>query len=91
MTTATTETGMAKALSATDSSIVAATGVRGRMLGIFVSSSTAGTLTIADSLATLVATFSGTAATYYRLPLEFTGTLTITVGGTIAYTVFYLV
>ena len=91
MSNAVIETGQAKALSATDTSIIAATGSRGRLLGIFVSSSTAGTLTIADSLATLVATFSGTAATYYRLPLEFSGTLTITVGGTIAYTVFYLV
>lgn len=61
----------------------------GRVLGVFVASSTAGTLKFADAAGTIVNTFSATAATYYKLPFSFAGDLTITVGGTIDCTVGY--
>lgn len=61
----------------------------GQLIGVFVSSSTAGTLKFADTTGTLVNTFTGVAATYYALPTEWAGTLTITVTGTIDACVFY--
>lgn len=59
------------------------------LIGIFVASSSSGTLALADDDGTIVATFSAAAATFYRIPFACRGTLTITTGGTINYTAFY--
>ena len=61
----------------------------GTLLGVFVSSSSAGTLKFADGKGTIANTFSAAAATFYRLPCRFQGTLTVTVGGTLDATIFY--
>lgn len=61
----------------------------GKLIGVFVASSAAGTLKFADTTGTLVNTFSATAATFYQLPTAWVGTLTITVGGTLDATVFF--
>lgn len=65
----------------------------GKLLGIFVASSSSGTIKLWDntSAATtvLVNTFSATAATWYPLPYKFATGLYITVGGTIDYSVSY--
>ena len=65
----------------------------GRVVGIFVASSSSGTIKLWDntSAATtvLVNTFSATAATWYPTPFAFGTGLYITVGGTIDYTVSY--
>jgi hypothetical protein len=65
----------------------------GRLTGIFVASSTSGTIKLWDNTAAsgtvLVNTFSATAATWYPLPFAFGTGLYITVGGTIDYTVSY--
>lgn len=66
------------------------TGVCNHLLGVFVASSSSGTLKFADSVGTIVNTFSATAATFYPIPSDFNGTLTITVGGTIDATVFWM-
>ena len=65
----------------------------GQVVGIFVASSSSGTLKLWDntSAATtiLVNTFSAVAATWYPLPFSFTVGLYVTVGGTIDCTVSY--
>lgn len=61
----------------------------GQLIGVFVSSTTGGTLKFADDTGTLVNTFTVAAATFYQLPTEWTGTLTITVANTLDACVFY--
>lgn len=60
-----------------------------RLLGIFVASSTAGTLKIQNGSSTVVNTFSVEPAVFYPIPAECNDTVTITVGGTLDATVFY--
>lgn len=60
-----------------------------KLLGIFVSSTTSGTIAISDGATSKVAVFSPAAATFYRLPFEVGTSLVITVTGTLAATVFY--
>ena len=61
----------------------------GRLLGVFVSSSSSGTLKLQDGSTTIVNTFNAAAATYYPVPASFAGTLNITVGGTLDACVFW--
>lgn len=60
-----------------------------QMLGIFCSSTSSGTITVADGSTTKVAVFSPAAATFYPLPGRFATSLKITIGGTCAITVFW--
>lgn len=62
----------------------------GSLIGIFVSSAAATpTIKVADTTGTLVNTFTPTASTFYKLPTAWTGTLTITISGTVDCCVFY--
>lgn len=61
----------------------------GNLLGILVSQSTGGTLTVADTKGTICNAMPVAAAGFYRMPCKFVGGLTITVGGTLDATVFY--
>lgn len=62
----------------------------GTLGGIFVASaSNTPTIKVADSAGTIVNTFTPAAATWYRIPAEWLGTLTVTVGGTVDCTVFF--
>jgi WD40 repeat protein len=78
-------------VNATDSRLVK-TG-DGYVLGIFVASSSSGTIKLWDNTTgattVLVNTFSATAATWYPLPFHFKKGLFITVGGTIDYSISY--
>ena len=64
------------------------------LLGIFVSTTTAGTITVYDSNATstattIVATFTPVAATWYTLPFSASQGLYIVVGGALSATVSF--
>jgi hypothetical protein len=61
----------------------------GGMLGIFVSSTTAGTIAVSDGGTSKVAVFSPAAATFYPLPMRFATSLVVTIGGTCSCTVFW--
>jgi hypothetical protein len=61
----------------------------GGLTGIFVASTSAGTLKVSDGATTMVNTFSPAAATYYSLPGRFGTSLVITVTGTLDATVFW--
>jgi hypothetical protein len=65
----------------------------GQLLGIFVASSSAGTVKLWDntSAATtvIVNTFSATAATFYPIPVNFKNGLYVTIGGTADITVIW--
>ena len=53
------------------------------LLGIFVSSSTAGTIKIQDDSNTVVNTFAVDGGVFYPIPASCKGTVTITVGETL--------
>jgi hypothetical protein len=64
------------------------------LLGIFVSGSTVGTVTIYDSATTtttakVIDTFTGVAATWYPLPISTTAGIYIVVTGTLSATVVF--
>jgi len=61
----------------------------GGMLGIFVASTTGGTLAVADGVNTMIGTFTPVAGTFYPLPARFNTSLTLTVRGTLNATVFW--
>lgn len=62
----------------------------GSLLGIFVTAASATpTIKVADTTGTLFNTFTPAAATYYKLPSKWTGTLTVTIGGTVDCSVCY--
>lgn len=62
----------------------------GQLKGVFVSAASATpTLKVADSAGTIANTFTPVAGTYYTLPTEWIGTLTVTISGTVDATVFY--
>lgn len=75
------------------SSSQAVKGIDGMLAGIFVASSSSGTIKLWDNTAgsgtVLVNTFSAIAGTWYPLPFRFLTGLFITVGGTIDYTISY--
>lgn len=66
----------------------------GVMGGIFVSSTTAGTIAIYDGTSAsgtkIVDTFSPTAGVSYPFPFNFTKGLFVSVGGTLSATVFWV-
>ena len=62
------------------------------LLGIFVSSATAGTITVYDDAGTgtavkIVDTFTVAPATYYKLPFRTLNGLNVVLGGTVSCTV----
>lgn len=66
----------------------------GQLLGIFVSSSSSGTVKFWDNATAgsgtvIVNTFSAAAATFYRIPASFKNGLFLTVGGTIDCSVIW--
>lgn len=65
----------------------------GQLLGIFVASTSAGTLKLWDSTTAagtvIVNTFTPLAATFYPIPACFVNGLFVTITGTIDYTVFW--
>lgn len=67
----------------------------GRLLGVFVAASTAGTIKVWDNTSgagtVLVGTFTAVAATFYPLPFNFFTGLTITTGGTIDCTPAWII
>ena len=80
-----------KNLTATDSTIICPTSGGGlALLGVFVSqASSTPTLKLADTLGTIANTFTPAAGTFYPLPCQLNGTLTVTISGTVDCTVFY--
>ena len=67
---------------------------QGRIIGIFVSTSTAGTITVYDDSATgttrkIVDTFSVSAGTWYSLPFCYINGLYIVISGIVSATVAY--
>lgn len=61
----------------------------GGLLGIFVASTSGGTLRVTDGANTMVNTFTPVAATFYALPGRFNTSLVVTVTGTLDCTVFW--
>lgn len=83
----TNETGKALNITATNATLTKG----GKLLGIWVSSaSSTPTIKVADTAGTIANTFTPAAATFYRLPFTFTGTLTVTIGGTVDCTICYI-
>jgi hypothetical protein len=63
----------------------------GSLLGIFVASASATpTIKVADTAGTIVNTFTPAPATWYKIPARWGATLTITIGGTVDCTLFYI-
>ncbi len=60
----------------------------GFLMGIFVSQ-TSGTIKVEDGKGVIAYTFSPIAGTFYPLPCQYFGTLTVTISGTVDATVFY--
>ena len=60
----------------------------GFLMGIFVSQ-TSGTIKVEDGKGVIANTFSPIAGTFYPLPCQYLGTLTVTISGTVDATVFY--
>jgi len=67
----------------------AAGAAQGRLLGIFCSTSSSGTILVQDGQGnTLIPQFNATAATYYKLPATAVNGLVITFGGTFTGAIF---
>lgn len=63
----------------------------GKLLGIFVSqASSTPTIKVADGSGTIANTFTPLPGTFYPFPCRFTSTLTVTIGGTVDATIFYV-
>jgi hypothetical protein len=62
-----------------------------KLLGIFVASSSSGTIKLQDGSDTIVNTFSTSAGTFYPIPVEVKTSLVITVTGTQDATALYSV
>ena len=61
----------------------------GGLFGIFVASTSGGTLKVSDGATTMVNTFTPAAATFYQLPGRFNTSLVVTISGTVDCTVFW--
>jgi hypothetical protein len=61
----------------------------GTLLGIYVASTTGGTIVVSDAKGAITGTITPAAGTFHRLPCKFVGVLTITVANTINATVFW--
>ena len=77
MLQAVNETGRALNITATNTTLVDV-----KLLGFFCSSTTSGTIKVADAKQTLANTFSPTGGTFYALPFQTVGLLTVTIAGT---------
>ena len=65
-----------------------------KMVGIFCSASTSGTVTLYDSATTttstkVIDTFTLTAGTFYQIPVAFASGIYAVVGGTLSATIIY--
>ena len=82
---------MRKNLTSTDNSIVCPTGAGGLyLLGILVAQASATpTLKVADTAGTIMNTITPAAGQFYPMPCQLSGTLTVTISGTVDCTVFY--
>ncbi len=60
----------------------------GNLLGIFVASTSAGTIKVQDGAGTIVNTFSPLPATFYPMPCYYSS-LIITITGTVDCTIFW--
>ncbi len=89
MSTPVTQSGNFKNITGTTTITVGSAGAGLRLKGIFVSSSSSGTLRVQDGSTTVVNTFSATAATFYNIPAECATSIVITVGGTLDACVFW--
>lgn len=89
MSSPVTESQSYKNFTATTTITVSETQPNVRMLGIFVASSTSGTLKVQSGSNTVVNTFDASAGVFYPIPAECNDTVTITVNGTLDATVFY--
>ena len=78
-------------ITSTNTSISAGTGAGGTfLLGVFVSqASSTPTLKVADTGGTIANTFTPAAGTFYPLPCQVSGTLIVTISGTVDATIFY--
>ncbi len=89
------EGSMRKNITSTDATIIvpnaSAVGAGGLfLLGIFVAQASATpTIKLADTGGTIANTFTPSAGTFYPLPCQLSGTLTVTISGTVDATVFY--
>ncbi len=61
----------------------------GGLLGIFVSSTTGGTIEVKDGSTSKVAVFTPAAATFYPLPMRFATSLGVTIANTCSCSVFW--
>jgi hypothetical protein len=84
MATPVTEAGNALAFTATNT--IAG---RNKLLGIFVSTTSGGTIAVSDGATNRIAVFTPLAATFYPLPFEAGTSIVLTVTGTLAATAFY--
>lgn len=89
MTTIVTEAGTPKNFTSTTT--INPSGANVKLLGIFVASTSGGTIKLSDGTTTVVNTFTPLAATFYPLPFEFATSLVITVTGTLDATASYSV
>lgn len=79
-----------KNITSTDTSIASTAGGALILAGVFVASASASpTLKFADGSGTIANTFTPIGGTNYWFPCQITGTLTVTVSGTVDCTVFY--
>lgn len=61
----------------------------GGLYGIFVSTTTSGTIKVQDGSTTIVNTFTPTAPGFYLIPARFGTSLVVTIANTIDCTVFW--
>jgi hypothetical protein len=62
----------------------------GSLIGIWVSSASAvPTIKVEDSAGVIANTFTPVGPNFYRLPVVWTGTLTVTISGTVDCTIVY--
>ena len=91
MTVGNLQNGISKLINTATTTAVKAT--QGSMIGIFCTSSTAGTVAIYDDPSTtnnkVLDTTTLAAATYYPLPISMANGMTIVTGGTINIAVIY--
>lgn len=85
------EGSLRKNITSTNATIICPTGGGGLfLLGVFVSQASATpTLKLADTGGTIANTFTPSAGVFYPLPCQLSGTLTVTISGTVDATIFY--
>lgn len=89
MTQVVTEAGSYKKFTTTQT--INPSGAAVKLLGIFVATTSGGTIALSDGSTAVVSAFTPLAATFYPLPFEFSTSLVITVSGTLDATASYSV